>query len=354
MFDEYFSRHYPLDSIGKENQLKLKYRKVVILGLGGLGTVSANLLASLGIGNLRLVDFDVVETSNLARQMLYCPDDVGKSKVEQAKKRLEERNPFIKIEDMMVKIDAINVESIISGADIVIDALDKFQTRRIAHRAARKLKIPYIFAGAIAETGNVMSFDHSDNLPCLECVIGDVADKEDQSCAILGVNPIILHLTVGIQINDALKFLLDMEPILLGKMQMIDISYGEFETIIIKKKQDCRLCGQQDQLNTGKTGETTKGQREIGQHGTAQITSLCGRDTYIFDPKWDVNWEFNEVIHKIGKLWEIRSEGRNYVTFILENANISLVDTGVATIRKSGKVEKAVSLMDKVFSQLKN
>ncbi len=322
--------------------------------MGGLGTVSSQLLNSLGIGKIKIIDFDVIEQSNLPRQTLYTVDDIGKAKVEQAKIQLSKRNPFTKVEDVMTRIDAINVTNLITGVDLIIDGLDKFTTRRILFRAARSLKIPYIFAGAIAETGNVMSFNHDDEYPCLECIIGDTTDDESQSCEIRGVNPVILHLTAGIQVNEAMKILLDKKPDLLGKMQLIDVTELDFDLINIAKKDNCALCSiEKDNLEKGTVGDTTKGEREIGKHGKSLITSLCGRDTYIFDPKWDINWNFTEITDSISKQWNVKSTGRDYITFNIRTTSISLVNTGIATIRSAGKIKNAINVMNELFDYIK-
>ena len=125
-FDTYYSRHFPLTSIGKKNQLKLKMKTALIVGMGGLGNVSLNLLVSLGIGTIKIVDFDVVEESNLARQHLFSVDDIGKAKVEVAKTRIMKRNPHVNIETFAVKADALNIETLLNNVDIVVDALDTF------------------------------------------------------------------------------------------------------------------------------------------------------------------------------------------------------------------------------------
>lgn len=353
-FDAFYSRHYPLTSIGKENQLKLSYRTVLVVGMGGLGTVSSNLLTSFGVGKIKIVDFDIIEDTNLPRQSLYTMEDVGKSKVETAEKRLAARNPFVKIEAISMRIDALNVDELIPGVDLVIDGLDRFSFRRILYRAAYNKKIPYIFAGAVAESGNVMTFTQSEDKACLECVIGDIKDDENQRCEIRGVSPLILHLVAGIQVNEAIKILLDQQPDLDGVMQLIDLNALDFDKIRINKKEGCKVCGEVDDLDTGNVGDTTRGIKNLGKHGKALITSLCGRDTYIFDPKWEIDWDFSKVMEFISSQWKLGSSGKNYVTIVHGNMKINLINTGVATIRGAGSSKNAIEFMKNFFDLLED
>ncbi|MCY3412932.1 MAG: HesA/MoeB/ThiF family protein [Candidatus Heimdallarchaeota archaeon] len=349
MFDEFYSRHYPLSSIGKENQYKLKYRKVLIAGMGGLGSVSSQLLNSIGIGNLVIIDFDIVETSNLARQTLYTQQDVGRSKVEVAKERLEMRNPFVTIEEQMIKIDALNVNSLLGGIDLIIDALDRFSARRILFRAAYDKKIPYVFAGAVAESGNVMSFTHDKEEPCLECVIGESIDDENQRCEVLGVNPVILHLTAGIQVNEAVKILLDQKPDLVGKLQLIDLFHLDFDKIPIRKKEGCTLCN--SSIDKKNQQETTKDSIRIEGLGEMTITSLCGRDTYICEPRWNVTWNFISVMKKIEAKYSVRQKGKNYINFIYKKSNVNIVENGLCTIRHAGTSQQASNIVNELYAE---
>lgn len=350
-FDERYSRHFPLRSIGRSGQLKLQGRKVLVAGVGGLGTASSELLASVGVGFLRLVDFDVIEISNLPRQRLFTVDDVGKSKSEVAKEQLEERFPGLKCEARTERIDGINAISLVEGMDLIIDGLDRFSSRKALFRAARKLKIPYIFAGAVAEQGNIMVFDHSDKSPCLYCIMGDVGDDESTSCEILGVHPSILSLITSIQSFEATNLLLRQPSNLSDKMLYIDLSSMSFDTVSFQKKEGCILCDvENDELDTGKDGEITKGVRQIGEFGKALVTSLCGRDTRIVDPEWNINWQFPDVIKTIGGHYHIAVSGEKYITFTIEGVGFSLLESGVATLRGAKSTKNAIEKVNKVFS----
>lgn len=349
---ERYSRHFPLSSIGIENQRILSQKKVLVAGMGGLGTVSSELLASLGIGYLRIVDFDVIELSNLPRQKLYSEADIGKSKVDVAEEKLRLRNPNIEIDAQATRIDALSVTTLLDGIDLIIDALDTFSARRVLHRAAFQQKIPFIFAGAVGESANIMSVTFKDSTPCLTCVLGDIKDNPNLTCEITGVHPSILHFAGGIQVTDSVKILLNQPSNLESTMMFIDLESMEFEKIKFKQNPSCKLCGKNEEgeLDTGNIGETTKGMRNIGTYGKALVTSLCGKDTIIIDPSWEIKWNFSEVQEKVKKRWEVKVEGKNYVTFNNGDVVLSVLKSGVSTIRGSKSSKNAIRLFNEFYS----
>lgn len=354
-FDTYFSRHFPLSSIGKEGQLKLKYRSVLIAGVGGLGTVAAELLCSLGVGNIVLVDYDVIEESNLPRQKLFFPEDIGKAKVEVAEDRLAQKYPLVKITSHAAKIDGLSAPELIKGVDLVIDALDLFSTRKSLFRACYNAKIPVIFAGAIADSANLMTFDHLSDNPCYNCVLGNIDDDEGQSCAIRGVNPIILHIVVGFQISEALKILLDKTPLLNQTMKIIELNSLEIYDVKFNRLETCSVCNPIDST-PGKPGDIKKGNHEIEGFGSVNITSLCARNTWIIDPSWEIEWDFLSVVDLIKKsqdLYQITVTGDKYITIFVENSHISLLNTGVTTIKKSDSLETAIRLYTELMNYIK-
>ncbi len=349
---ERYSRHFPLSSIGINNQRVLSQKKVLVAGMGGLGTVSSELLASLGIGFLRIVDFDVIEVSNLPRQKLYTEADIGKSKVDVAEEKLRLRNPNIEIDTQATRIDALSVTTLLDGIDLIIDGLDTFSTRRVLHRAAFQQKIPFIFAGAVAESANIMSVTFNDGTPCLTCVLGDIKDNPNLTCEITGVHPSILHFAAGTQVTDSVKILLDQPSNLESTMMYIDLESMEFEKITFKQNPDCKLCGKNEEgeLDTGNIGETTKGMRNIGSYGKALVTSLCGKDTIIIDPSWEIDWDFTIVRNKVKKQWVVKVEGNNYVTFAIGEVDLSILKSGVSTIRGSKSSKNAIKLYEEFYS----
>ncbi|HJX38205.1 MAG TPA: HesA/MoeB/ThiF family protein, partial [Anaerolineae bacterium] len=150
---EFYSRQIVLPHIGYAGQLRLRSASVCIAGVGGLGSPAAMQLAAMGVGHLRLVDYDVVELSNLQRQHLYDVSSVGYPKVEVAARRLRGLNPHIDVEPLPLAVSTYNVEEIVSGMDVVVDGLDRLAPRYALNTACVKLGIPYIFAAAVSMYG---------------------------------------------------------------------------------------------------------------------------------------------------------------------------------------------------------
>ncbi len=323
----------------------------MIAGMGGLGTASSELLASIGIGNMRIVDYDVIELTNLPRQKLYNESDIGKAKVDVAEERLILRNPTVNIDPKPTKIDALSVNSLIDGIDVIVDGLDLFSTRKILHKASYEFKIPYVFAGALAESANIMTITHKENTPCLECVLGDVMDNREQSCEIAGVHPGILHLAAGIQATETVRLLLDQPPNLESTMLYIDLETLEFERIKFKKRETCKVCGitEEGKLDEGIKGEITRANREIKGFGKALITSICGRNTLIINPSWDVEWDFLQVKEHLMKKFQLIVDGKNYATFNTEGIGISLLSSGVTTMRGAKSSKIAIDIFEQLL-----
>ena len=256
----------------------------------------------------------------------------------------------------MSRLDPLSVNQIIDGVDIIIDGLDTFSSRRVLHQAAYNSKIPFIFAGAVAESANLLSITFKNNTPCLNCVLGNIGDDPDLSCEIAGVHPGILHLTAGIQSTEALRILLKQVPKLESQMMFIDLETLDFEKIRFKQNPSCGVCGNKEEgeLDTGKTGETTKGYRQIGSVGKALVTSLCGRDTFIIAPTWEIIWNFAIIQELVKSNWTVQVSGNSYITFQIDNAMISIMESGVATIRGSKSSKKATELYQIFFEKIPN
>ena len=240
---ERYQRQIVLKSIGKEGQEHLKKSRVAIVGVGGLGSVSALYLASMGIGFLKIVDNDVVEVSNLHRQILYTTNELGYPKVRVAKNRLEAINPNCKVEPLSIFISPDNVKEIVEGIDLVIDGLDNFSSRFIINKACVQKNIPYVFSGVLGTIGNASTFiPYEDNSPCLECVFSKVKDEEIETTATVGIHPSILGIISCIQISEAVRILTGKDPLLIGKLLFYNLENLDFQTIEIVKNPTCPTC----------------------------------------------------------------------------------------------------------------
>jgi adenylyltransferase/sulfurtransferase len=206
--------------------------------LGGLGGISATYLAAAGVGNIKLVDSDKVELSNLNRQILYGTDDIGKPKAVQAAKRLSALNPEIKIQIMGERITESNAEKLISGCDIIIDGLDNHQDRLILNRASYNLKIPFIY-GAINEWQGQVSFFNPPNTPCLACLLPNEL-KSPGPIPVFGALP----GTIGtLQATLTMEYLMKGDTVLAGNLLIYHADTMAFETISFDKNPRCPVCG---------------------------------------------------------------------------------------------------------------
>ena len=188
-----YSRQIVLSEIGYEGQVKLKQGRVLIAGVGGLGTPVSLQLAAMGVGYIKIVDRDIISESDLHRQYLYDIDSIGLSKVEIAASRLSALNQRITIEPIPISIKQWNVEELVKDVDVVVDGLDSIETRYLLNRACVKHRIPYIYGGSIQSQGNVSTIVPK-KTACLECFNPLLKDEDLPKCGIVGVYPPILSI----------------------------------------------------------------------------------------------------------------------------------------------------------------
>src|SRR3990172_2472591 len=236
---EYYSRQTVLPELGKSGQEKLKGSKVTVVGLGGLGSVSALFLSLAGVGKLRIVDQDTVELNNLHRQVLYSLEDLRYPKVEAAARRIREINPETKIEPLPEDLESDNVASVLENSDCVVDGLDNMRTRYLINRYCVEKRIPFIFGGAIGMEGNVAVLK-SPETPCLECVLPGLDDAELPTCDTRGVVGATTGIVGDIQAMEKIKVLAGIEPQSKGRLMVFDFAQSEFRTVELKVRLDCR------------------------------------------------------------------------------------------------------------------
>ncbi|MEM3401284.1 MAG: HesA/MoeB/ThiF family protein [Nitrososphaerota archaeon] len=260
---ERYSRQLVLDYIDYAGQTKLKSSRVCIMGAGGLGSPAAITLAAMGVGYIRIVDRDVVSLSDLHRQRFYGENFVGVPKVEVLEERINSLNPNVKVDAVATSISSKNVERLLEDVDIVIDGLDNIKTRYVINRAIVKLKIPYIFAAAIETTG-VVSTILPNETACLECFYSGLQDEELPKCAIVGVLPPLLDVVSGVQLSEAVRVLLNKDPLLKNRLLYIDLNKLSFDFVKIAKIPDCPVCG--------------SGRVALRPLEEKVVSGVCGRD----------------------------------------------------------------------------
>jgi len=275
-----YSRQIVLADIGYDGQLALRNAKACLIGVGGLGSPIALKLVGMGIGTLRFVDRDIVSRTDLHRQHLYDADALGQPKVEVALKRLGRLNPDVKLEPVPEALNSLNAEELIAGMDIVIDGLDRIETRYIVNRTCYRLKIPYVYGAATASYGNVSTLI-PDQTFCLECFMSDIKNEDIPSCGVVGVHPAVVGMIASLQVSEAVRVLIGQKPKLFNKLLYVDLKELEFNLLDIPRLETCKVCGQKPD---GKPGE-------LSDRWFEESCARDGRRTFSVSPpiRLDVN-----------------------------------------------------------------
>ncbi len=239
---DYYARQIVMRGFGEESQTRLANSKVCVVGLGGLGSPISTQLAAMGVGHLRIVDFDRVDITNLHRQHLYRSDRVGEPKTEVAAERLKALNPYVNIEPLDMKVTAENAGDIVDGMDVVVDALDAMAPRYAINRACVERGIPFIHGAVITEIGTASTIIPGET-PCLECFKGNIDDSKLPSNASLGVHPAIINIIASIQVSETIKVLTGKEPSIAGRLLFFELPDLCMEFIKIGRLDSCPVCG---------------------------------------------------------------------------------------------------------------
>ncbi|BAJ01894.1 molybdopterin-synthase adenylyltransferase MoeB [Shewanella violacea] len=239
-----YSRHILLPEIGVPGQQALKNASILIIGAGGLGCPLALYLAAAGVGHLGLVDDDVVEESNLQRQVLFSVDDIGQSKVDAAKRRLERLNPHINITSYPERLTADNALKIMDNYDIIIDGTDNFPTRYLVNDACVLLNKPNIYGSIFRFDGQTSVFNYQAG-PCYRCLYPEPPPPGlVPSCAEGGVLGVLPSIIASIQATEAIKMITNIGDSLSGRLVLYDALALDFEFLLIKRDPACPICGE--------------------------------------------------------------------------------------------------------------
>ncbi len=339
---EFYSRQIVLPPIGYDGQQKLQSARVLVAGVGGLGSVAATQLAAMGVGHLRLVDYDVVEASNLQRQHLYDVSKIGCPKVEVAAGRLGKLNPYVSVEPLPIAIGAHNAEELVADMDLVVDGLDRMAPRHALNRACVKLGVPYVFGGAVSTHGNVSTILPGETA-CLECFQGSVEDDDAPSCAVLGVHPSILGLIASVEVYEATHVLLNRRPKLAGKLFYCDLESFDFVTVELSRVDQCPVCGSRPRPSA-----------EVSKHRL--VTELCarqGRRTFAILPPEDLALDVEQIYELVtNRGHEVRAKGQLGITFTWGSEGLaSLLVSGILIVEGARDEQKAGDMYRSLVEQ---
>jgi sulfur-carrier protein adenylyltransferase/sulfurtransferase len=238
-----YSRHLIMPEVGLDGQGKFKDSSVLIVGAGGLGTPSATYLAAAGIGRIGIVDFDVVEASNLHRQVLFGEDDLGRSKAEVIKERLRRVNPHVQVDVHRVRLDSSNALQILADYDIVVDGTDNFPTRYLINDACVLLNKPNVYASVFRFDGQASIFLPGEG-PCYRCLYPEPPPPGlVPSCAEGGVLGVLPGIMGSIQAVQVINLILAKGKLLVGRLLLFDAANAKFTELSIAKNPDCPICG---------------------------------------------------------------------------------------------------------------
>ena len=239
-----YSRHLSLPEVGIEGQKKIKAAKVLVVGAGGLGSPVSLYLAAAGVGTIGMVDFDVVDESNLQRQVIFGMEQIGKSKLKSAEERLKNLNPYTKFNLHEIALSSENALEIIKDYDIVVDGTDNFPTRYLVNDACVILKKPNIYGSIYRFDGQVSVFNY-DGGPCYRCLYPSPPPPNlVPSCAEGGVLGVLPGIIGTMQANETLKLILDIGELMVGRFLLFDALSFEFSELKIQKNENCVVCGE--------------------------------------------------------------------------------------------------------------
>jgi len=238
-----YSRHLIMPEVGMEGQLKLKAAKVLLIGTGGLGAPLGLYLAAAGVGRLGLVDFDVVDFTNLQRQVTFSSADVGRPKIEAARERLQALNPDIEIATHEAKLTSENALDILRDYDVIVDGTDNFPTRYLVNDASVLLGKPNVYGSIFRFEGQVTVFGLPDG-PCYRCLYPEPPPPGlVPSCAEGGVLGVLPGIIGSVQAMETIKLVIGKGEVLKGRLLVFDALKTKFRELKLRKNPDCPACG---------------------------------------------------------------------------------------------------------------
>ena len=300
-----YSRHLIIPDVAMAGQKRLKNAKVLCVGAGGLGSPALMYLAAAGVGTLGIVEFDVVDESNLQRQIIHGQSDIGRSKGESARDSVQEINPFVTVNLHEERLDSSNVMDLFAQYDLIIDGTDNFATRYLVNDACVLLHKPYVWGSIYRFDGQAAVF-WADQGPCYRCLYPEPPPPGMvPSCAEGGVLGVLCASIGSIQVNEAIKLITGIGEPLVGSLMVYDALEMEYRKITVRKDPNCAVCGDHPTVTElidyeefcGVVSEEAQ-QAAIGSTITAsELKDLIDADKPIFlvDVREPAEWEIVRI-----------------------------------------------------------
>jgi adenylyltransferase/sulfurtransferase len=300
-----YSRHLIIPDVAMNGQKRLKNAKVLCIGAGGLGSPALMYLAAAGVGTLGIVEFDVVDESNLQRQIIHGQSDIGRSKAESARDSVLEINPLVQVNVHEVRLDSSNVMDLFAQYDLIVDGTDNFATRYLVNDACVLLGKPYVW-GSIYRFDGQASVFWAEHGPCYRCLYPEPPPPGMvPSCAEGGVLGVLCASIGSIQVNEAIKLLTGIGEPLVGSLMVYDALEMNYRKITVRKDPNCAVCGENPTVTElidyeafcGVVSEEAQ-QAALGSTITAQeLKELLDSDkpTYLVDVREPAEWEIVRI-----------------------------------------------------------
>jgi molybdopterin/thiamine biosynthesis adenylyltransferase len=240
-----YSRHILLDEVGIEGQQRLVDSHVLVVGAGGLGSPVALYLAASGVGHITIADHDVVDLTNLQRQIAHTTARVGQSKVESAAHAMLALNPEVRVTALANKLDAAQLNTLVPTVTVVVDCCDNFETRQTVNAACVKHKVPLVSGAAIRMDGQLAVYDARDEKsPCYACIFPPDQAPEEVLCSTMGVLAPLVGVIGTMQATETVKLITGMGSRLTGRLQMLDGRGMEWNEVRLQRNAACPVCGE--------------------------------------------------------------------------------------------------------------
>ena len=245
-----YSRHLLLKEIGLKGQEALQNSKVLIIGVGGLGSPATMYLAAAGVGTLGVADADTVDLTNLQRQVIHTTDDLGKPKVLSAEETIHALNPDVQVNTYQEFVDSSNIEALIKDYDFILDCTDNFPAKYLINDACVMNGKPYSHAGILRFGGQLTTYVPGEG-PCLRCMFRVPPPPElTPTCKEAGVIGAMAGVVGCLQAVEAVKYLTGAGDLLTGKLLMVDTLTMEFHTVALPRDEECPICGKDPSIRT--------------------------------------------------------------------------------------------------------
>ncbi|MGP0025517.1 MAG: adenylyltransferase/sulfurtransferase MoeZ [Streptosporangiaceae bacterium] len=300
-----YSRHLIIPDVGMTGQKRLKNAKVLVVGAGGLGSPALLYLAAAGVGTLGIVDFDVVDESNLQRQIIHGVSDVGHLKAESARDSIREINPYVNVVLHTERLDSDNAMEVFAPYDLIVDGTDNFATRYLVNDAAVLLGKPYVW-GSIYRFDGQASVFWAEHGPCYRCLYPEPPPPGMvPSCAEGGVLGVLCASIGSIQVNEAIKVITGIGEPLVGRLMIYDALEMSYRTVQVRKDPECPVCGKNPTITElidyeAFCGAVSEEAQEAVQGSTITARDLkdmmdAGQDIYVVDVREPNEYEIVSI-----------------------------------------------------------